>query len=223
MDRKKLIGLIIGIILFAALIVGATFAWLTYAINVTNGNYNVETSCFDVNYENGADISGTLNMVANPLNGRSTTISMGINEGCNVNAKGKIELVINSISSKLYEATTAHCENALTLETLLNYSNKDDCETNVGQTVTNLTRVWTTESALKYAIYEENFSGEPIIVGHINESTGTITLYESFALNVGSSTKYYISIWLDGNIADSQYVNQSFSGYIKASAIQQDQ
>ena len=162
-------------------------------------------------------------MVANPLNGRSTTISIGINEGCNVNAKGKIELVINSISSKLYEATTAHCENALTLETLLNYSNKDDCETNVGQTVTNLTRVWTTESALKYAIYEENFSGEPIIVGHINESTGTITLYESFALNVGSSTKYYISIWLDGNIADSQYVNQSFSGYIKASAIQQDQ
>lgn len=223
MDRKKLIGLIIGIILFAALIVGATFAWLTYAINVTNGNYNVETSCFDVNYENGADISGTLNMVANPLNGRSTTISIGINEGCNVNAKGKIELVINSISSKLYEATTAHCENALTLETLLNYSNKDDCETNVGQTVTNLTRVWTTESALKYAVYEENFSGEPIIVGHINESTGTITLYESFALNVGSSTKYYISIWLDGNIADSQYVNQSFSGYIKASAIQQDQ
>lgn len=223
MDRKKLIGLIIGIILFAALIVGATFAWLTYAINVTNGNYNVETSCFDVNYENGADISGTLNMVANPLNGRSTTISIGINEGCNIVAKGKIELVINSISSKLYEATTAHCENALTLETLLNYSNKDDCETNVGQTVTNLTRVWTTESDLKYAIYEENFSGEPIKVGHINESTGTITLYESFALNVGSSTKYYISIWLDGNIADSQYVNQSFSGYIKASAIQQDQ
>lgn len=223
MDRKKLIGLIIGIILFAALIVGATFAWLTYAINVTNGNYNVETSCFDVNYENGADISGTLNMVANPLNGRSTTISMGINEGCNVNAKGKIELVINSISSKLYEATTAHCENTLTLETLLNYSSQTACETNVGQTVTNLTRVWTTESALKYAIYEENFSGEPIIVGHINESTGTITLYESFALNVGSSTKYYISIWLDGNIADSQYVNQSFSGYIKASAIQQDQ
>lgn len=223
MDRKKLIGLIIGIILFAALIVGATFAWLTYAINVTNGNYNVETSCFDVNYENGADISGTLNMVANPLNGRSTTISMGINEGCNINAKGKIELVINSISSKLYEATTAHCENTSTLETLLNYSSQTACETSSGETFTNLTRVWTTESALKYAIYEENFSGEPIIVGHINESTGTITLYESFALNVGSSTKYYISIWLDGNIADSQYVNQSFSGYIKASAIQQDQ
>lgn len=223
MDRKKLIGLIIGIILFAALIVGATFAWLTYAINVTNGNYNVETSCFDVNYENGADISGTLNMVANPLNGRSTTISMGINEGCNVNAKGKIELVINSISSKLYEVTTAHCENTSTLETLLNYSSQTACETSSGETFTNLTRVWTTESALKYAIYEENFSGEPIIVGHINESTGTITLYEGFALNVGSSTKYYISIWLDGNIADSQYVNQSFSGYIKASAIQQDQ
>lgn len=223
MDKKKLIGLIIGIILFAALIVGATFAWLTYAINVTNGNYNVETSCFDVNYENGADISGTLNMVANPLNGRSTTISMGINEGCNVNAKGKIELVINSISSKLYETTTAHCENALTLETLLNYPNQTTCETNSGETVTNLTRVWTTDAALKYAIYQETFSGIPIKVGRINQSTGTIILLDDFQLNVGSNTKYYIIIWLDGNIADSQYVNQSFSGYIKASAIQQDQ
>ena len=74
-----------------------------------------------------------------------------------------------------------------------------------------------------HAIYKENFSGEPIKVGRINQSTGTIILLDDFQLNVGSSTKYYISIWLDGNIADSQYVNQSFSGYIKASAIQQDQ
>ena len=221
MDKKKLIGLIIGIILFAALIVGATFAWLTYSINVTNGNYNVETSCFDVNYENGADISGTLNMVANPLNGRSTTISIGINEGCNIVAKGKIELVINSISSKLYATTTAHCENTETLETLTNYNNQTNCETNEGNTV--LTRVWTTDAALKYAIYQETFSGIPIKVGRINQSTGTIILHDNFQLNVGSSTKYYIIIWLDGNIADSQYVNQSFSGYIKASAIQQDQ
>ena len=135
----------------------------------------------------------------------------------------KIELVINSISSKLYETTTAHCENALTLETLLNYPNQTACETSSSETVTDPTRLWTTESALKYAIYKENFSGEPIKVGRINQSTGTIILLDDFQLNVGSSTKYYISIWLDGNIADSQYVNQSFSGYIKASAIQQDQ
>ena len=220
MDKKKLIGLIIGIILFAALIVGATFAWLTYSINVTNGNYNVETSCFDINYENGADISGTLNMVAGPLNGRSTTISIGINEGCNVTAKGKIESVINSISSKLYATTTAPCENTDTLETLTNYNNQPNCETNEGNTV--LTRVWTTDAALKYAIYQETFSGIPIKVGRINQSTGTIILHDNFQLNVGSSTKYYIIIWLDGNIADSEYVSQSFSGYIKASAIQQE-
>ena len=211
MDRKKLIGLIIGIILFAALIVGATFAWLTYAINVTNGNYNVETSCFDVNYENGADISGTLNMVANPLNGRSTTISIGINEGCNIVAKGKIELVINSISSKLYETTTAHCENALTLETLLNYPN---------QTANN------TSSESKFlAKVRSNNNARPIFKTSFERYEWHIKngCIDDFQLNVGSSTKYYISIWLDGNIADSQYVNQSFSGYIKASAIQQDQ
>ena len=159
-------------------------------------------------------------MVANPLNGRSTTISIGINEGCNIVAKGKIELVINSISSKLYATTTAHCENTETLETLTNYNNQTNCETNEGNTV--LTRVWTTDAALKYAIYQETFSGIPIKVGRINQSTGTIILHDNFQLNVGSSTKYYIIIWLDGNIADSEYVSQSFSGYIKASAIQQE-
>ena len=43
MDRKKLIGTIIGVIFFVALIAGATFAWLTFNANVTNGNYNVST------------------------------------------------------------------------------------------------------------------------------------------------------------------------------------
>ena len=57
MSTKKLIGTIIGVIAFAALISGATFAWLTYAVNVTGGTYNGASTNFVVNYTKGTDIS----------------------------------------------------------------------------------------------------------------------------------------------------------------------
>lgn len=43
MDKKKLIGTIIGVTMFAALIAGATFAWLTFSATITNGSYNTGT------------------------------------------------------------------------------------------------------------------------------------------------------------------------------------
>ena len=57
MSNKKLIGTIIGVIAFVALISGATFAWLTYAVNVTGGTYNGASTIFVVNYTKGTDIS----------------------------------------------------------------------------------------------------------------------------------------------------------------------
>ena len=57
MSNKKLIGTIIGVIAFVALISGATFAWLTYAVNVTGGTYNGASTNFVVNYTKGTDIS----------------------------------------------------------------------------------------------------------------------------------------------------------------------
>ena len=57
MSNKKLIGTIIGVIAFAVLISGATFAWLTYSVNVTGGTYNGTSTNFVVNYTKGTDIS----------------------------------------------------------------------------------------------------------------------------------------------------------------------
>ena len=57
MSNKKLIGTIIGVISFFVLISGATFAWLTYAVNVTGGTYNGASTNFVVNYTKGTDIS----------------------------------------------------------------------------------------------------------------------------------------------------------------------
>lgn len=57
MEKKKLIGTIIGVIAFAALIAGATYAWLTFSLAVNNGNYNLGTMNFNVDYQNGTAIT----------------------------------------------------------------------------------------------------------------------------------------------------------------------
>lgn len=65
MDKKKLIGTIVGVAMFAALIAGATFAWLTITAPTTNGIYNGSTMNFVVNYTGGTNVTG-LNILSSP-------------------------------------------------------------------------------------------------------------------------------------------------------------
>ena len=59
MDKRKLIGAIIGVTMFALLIVGATFAWLTFNVNVlTNSATTAGSMNFSVNYVKGQNITG---------------------------------------------------------------------------------------------------------------------------------------------------------------------
>lgn len=71
MDKRKLIGTIIGVIMFAALIVGATYAWLSFTATVTNSTANGTTLKYTVNYGKGDDISDIPILV----NGTTTTAS----------------------------------------------------------------------------------------------------------------------------------------------------
>ena len=57
MDKKKLIGTIIGVVAFGALIAGATYAWLTYNATITNGNYLLSSMNFSVVYTKGTAVS----------------------------------------------------------------------------------------------------------------------------------------------------------------------
>ena len=57
MDKKKLIGTIIGVVMFAMLIVGATYAWLTISATVTNGTYNTGSRNFVIDYTKGTDVT----------------------------------------------------------------------------------------------------------------------------------------------------------------------
>lgn len=73
------------------------------------------------------------------------------------------------------------------------------------------------EGALKYAVYE-NINSSPVASGTIT-ATGNKDLYSGFTLSKTAKT-YYIYVWLDGTIADNEYVDIPFSGHIHATAIQ---
>lgn len=56
MDTKKLIGTIIGVTLFAVLIAGATFAWLTFGTTLGENTYTGTAMHFVVDYSKGTDV-----------------------------------------------------------------------------------------------------------------------------------------------------------------------
>ena len=66
MDKKKLIGTIIGVAAFAALIAGATFAWLNYSITLNVAGANFTSSNFSIVYGHGSDITGVKIYSAEP-------------------------------------------------------------------------------------------------------------------------------------------------------------
>ena len=99
MEKKKMIGTIIGVIAFIALIATATYAWITSALTVTNNSYSTKTMNFLVNYVNGTAISemppSVKNSAATPSNTKSLTVkaSLGTNS-----APGKITVYLNTTS-----------------------------------------------------------------------------------------------------------------------------
>jgi len=209
----------IAAILLGLILLGGTYALLVFGLNVINGNYIGNSTCFNVNYsienEDGSmDITGTLMPSKKPTGGLNGKVSIGIDPDCNVDARGNIYFNINNVSEKtsiLTQTVKEHCENSRTLETLVNYKNETSCTTSGG--------VWVTDgSALKYAVYEGT-EANPSSVGYIKSSSGKTTLYDSFEVKE-QLVDYNIYIWLDCHLIDNTYASIPFSGYISADVTQ---
>ena len=275
--NKKI--LIFGIILGVVLIAGGTYAFLTIALNVQNGNVNGKLECFQINYNacnlwdvNGDGVidtndsaalndyfNGTVNenyiyrdlngdgainnldatLFSDCLNGTQTnnsvgdlrgtlfpsteitgglfgSLAMGVNSACNITGTGTIYLHVGTESSvTLLRKTDGHCENPTTLETLTSYTSSNECLTDGNK--------WVTDgSALKYAVYDNAVgTGVPLSVGYITggDIGEDISLYTGFDVN-STNNRYYMFIWLDGNLTNEDYEDLPFSGYIHASVVQ---
>ena len=108
-DKKvKLIGTIVGVLLFLLVIAGITYAWFTW--RSSNINISGTTECFNIHYTNGqtlTDASTILLDESTIINNNKITIKNGmaitdvtayIDSSCNIPANLEITLTINELS-----------------------------------------------------------------------------------------------------------------------------
>lgn len=145
MEKHKLIGTVIGVLAFIALIAGLTYAWFTW----TSGNTILggSTECFTINYVNGQNISGQITPSASYTGGKTTTVQIGIDSGCNIGGTGTIKLTTDSSD-----------ENAINLEDgAVKYAvYNGDTEVKSGNVIAgtmDLATVNLTKSLVTYTIY----------------------------------------------------------------------
>lgn len=192
MDKKKLIGTIIGVTLFAALIAGATFAWLTFDAEVTNGNYNTTTMDFVINYTKGTDIADGDDGVP-ILSAATSTDARGLTVSAYRTA--------TSAEGTLYIKMTSTSDNDLTTSGALNYAVCSGTSTAAACTGS-LT------------------SGSTGVLNAGTVTTlGETTMYQTDTIPT-AQTYYWIFFWLDSSTITNDHIGDTFSGYIHASATQ---
>lgn len=213
MDKKKLLGTIIGVIMFALLIVGATYAWLTISANVTNGNYTVKTKNFIINYVGGTEITDTV-QTSNATTANITSATAA-NE---LTTDGWLAVSASktAASAKASDFTIKLHVNSSTLTTkALTYAVcKGACPTGVAlATVSNGIATCATGVV----------ACDTIAANQSNKDVVLYTDTETFNVDgVVSETTYNVYVWLDAGTIVANDIGKSFSGYIHASATQGD-
>ena len=204
LKNTKTYGVILGVILFIALMVGITYAYITW--QSSNTNLKVESECFTINYVKGQNISNSKMYVINEDNFLSddqitiidgmelTTISLEIDEECNVDGTGKIILTTNTLSTAFI---TGNSVGALKYK-LVEYSSTD------------YPSVTTTD-----------LNGEVFTVvaeGAITASGSSDVI--SMELTSGNKKEYMFIFYLDEVLAQNDVASASFYGTISAEVAQ---
>ena len=125
MEKRKILGLIVGITAFIALIAGITLAWLNWSSStkITGGS-----GCFDITYT-GQGFNGTLKMSSDYTGGILASATMKISDSCSgVTGTGTLNLHTNSFK--------AEDTNLLTASSALKYAVVIDDATTAAKTGT---------------------------------------------------------------------------------------
>ena len=221
MNKKKLIGTIIGVVLFAALVAGATYAWLTITFNATNGNYNIATRNFNINYVNG-DAIGEVPMLSTPT--PNTASSLVVSASRNADSlEAELYLKLTSTDNAITRSgalnyavcsgnssDSAKCtdfENVLAKGTIITTATDEDVDKNVDGT--QVTRT----------LNEQKVDTDGNLV---YEDDGTTPVYQGYTVvnTPDAPTYYWIYFWLDPAKVTNAMLEVEYSGYIHASAMQ---
>lgn len=189
MDKRKIIGTIIGVIMFALLIVGATYAWLSFTATVTNSTANGTTVAYWVKYEKGDSIQDI------PILSSATTSTAAV---VTVTAQRPQGSIADNIT--IYLTTTSN--NTLTTSGAVKYV---ICETSCNENFSgNTIRTVTEQSTVN--IFTGNLQGTTTSASN---PVHTYKIY--FWLDAATITNTHINQTYSGYIhADS---NQSTTNY----------
>ena len=94
MEKHKVVGTVVGVLAFIALVAGLTYAWFTWQSG--NTILNGTTDCFTINYTNGQAISGEIIPSVDYTGGKTTTVQIGIDPSCTIGGTAKIKLTTES-------------------------------------------------------------------------------------------------------------------------------
>lgn len=204
MEKKKKL-IILGIIALTLVIIGTTYAILTWTS--TKINLGLNSGCFTIDYTKGQDISGNLKLLneSDLISNNKFTIkngigisavNIGINSTCTIEGFGSIYLNVTNISEAF---TTGDSKGALKYAVLSNTS-----------TITTPSSV-TVDSLL-------NQSFDIVSTGSIT-SNDTITLLTKQLSNT-EIYKYLVVIYVDNALAGNSITSATFAGNISADANQ---
>ena len=84
-NKKKLIGAIIGVIIFIITIASITYAAFVWASDPETGFISGRGDCFVIDYTKGEDIlNGSLNFGSTYTDGLSTKVKLKLSDACNI-------------------------------------------------------------------------------------------------------------------------------------------
>jgi len=209
MDKKKLIGMIIGITMFAALIAGATFAWLTFTANFSNNTINASTRNFTFSYTQGTAVSNLIWTTSAPARNIITTgngyITLAATKTARTPEASSFKIILQKDTMEIAVA-------GLIKYAVCRSNTASDCNNSATSTI------------------PTSVSGNWVAVGTVTTATGAQTLYDdTTTFNVYSETasvtgNYYVYFWLDSavltnsNMASAQ--GKKMVGYVYAEAVQ---
>ena len=214
MNTRKLIGAIIGVTAFAALVAGATFAWLSATTVINNTVFNGTSKNFIISYSGSSAVSGFKQIQSGSATTAAITsaASAGIaNDGWAAVTASKTanDAPASSFRVKLAISTNTFASNAITWAIC-----KGSCPTG---------RALATVSNGSAACGSGVTNCGTIPAGSKTE----VILYNdttTFNTDANASATYNVYFWLDSStVSDADAAaSASFSGYIHADATQSD-
>lgn len=97
MNKHKILGLILGVLLFIVMIASVTYAYLSWTSD--DIKLTVGSKCFNVFYEKGKELTGDIMPSSDYTGGLSTSVKMNIDSDCDIKANGKLYLKTNEETS----------------------------------------------------------------------------------------------------------------------------